>query len=152
MGSVKLSEQISELQGGDSSIVAKALESARAHVDAERNAKLRAILMNFIIERSLEEAREILASFKCEHFSQALKLSSTNFSLLIRKLKGSGEDVIPASTPYDLLAEFRASWSRHTTWRIQGCADPECIFCGARADFLIRVDAALEKGILENVR
>ena len=148
MGKAKLSEQIDELRGGDSNGVVKSLVSMvlqiRAHMNAGRDAKLRAILMDFIIEHSLEEAREILAAFKCEHFTQALKLNSVDFSLLIRKLKGREDPVVPALTPYDLLAELRVCWAKHPVWN--GCTDPECIFCGAKADFLIRVDAALEKG------
>ena len=150
MDSSKVSQQIDELRGADSNIVVDSLirtvDQLTPHLKAERLTKLRALLMDFIIVHTLAEAREILASFQCEHLSQALKLSPVNFSLLIRKLKGSEEGGVPALTPYALLTEFRISWSKHATYTLSDCGDPECIFCGERSDFLMRVDAALEKG------
>jgi hypothetical protein len=151
---VSMEEQLAEIRGADPDIIIKALTQAEsavdklnAHMKIERDAKLRTLLMDFISEHSLKEAQEILASFKCERFGQCLKLSPKDFSSLIRKLKGNEEPAVSVSTFYDLLVEFRASWYKHPMWSTVFCADPACAFCGARADFLIRVDAALEKGV-----
>ena len=154
MDNAKLSKQMSELQGADPDAVVKALtpmESAVKKLNdsmrAERESRLRAIMTSFITDHSLEEASQILAAFKCDRLAQCLKLSPVDFSLLVGKLLGREEPEVSISTPYSLLAEFRMCWANHRGWSVVlgKCGNPECVFCGAKGDFLIRVDAALDQ-------
>ena len=88
-----ITQQPAELQGADPDAMIKSLTSMNCVVgrseviETQRRIKLRSTLMDFIFEHSVEEAREILASFKCERLKQAVRLSSTDFNSLLATLE-----------------------------------------------------------------